>query len=800
MSPPNDWEIRKCLVLCSSLLLAVLVVVEVGNLGFDLPVLRQLVGFLFLAFVPGILLLRILKIHNISIIESLLYTVGLSIAFVMVVGVILNFTLPPLGASRPIAIFPLITAVTIAILVLGIVAYKRDKTYTPTSSPSDKGKGKTKVRLGVVLNPILLAVLLPLLAILGASLVNWYQNNTLLLVLIFTIVIILALVAFNKFIPPQVYPFLIFMIAISLLYQTTLISNYLVGSDIHLEYYYAKLIAGSGYWDASIANSINSCLSIVVMAPVYSLLLNMDIVWLFKIIYPLFFCLMPLALYRVFRFQIGPRYAFLATFFFIAMPMFFMDMPQLARQQVSELFFVLVVLLMVERKLTLIQRTILVIIFGFGVIVSYYGLGTGYAIGYLTLGSLVLIFIKSRPGRTVWQWIVGKYNSLPDDLASVGAFNKKALAIIVSVSLVFMFAYYGVVASGAGLSGSRIATDVVETTVSTITTPPPGGTKPPTGTITLPVEPPVFIQNLISRFPFLNPLSKEPLVQTAIGLDFPVASPGGKIWRILQYLVELCLVVGFFRLIFRPATLGKLKAEYISLVIVSAIILLGIFILPGRSYGMGVTRIWQITLLLVSPLYIFGGETIALGIMKLFGACGKRFASLRTRLDYQALIWFPVVVILIPYFIFNTGVIFELSRSQTTHFINMPYSVSLSSYRLDLNTVFTKQDIIATEWLSKVGEENEPVYVDYHSYRLLMYQVEFPCRVTEVAYNTKKIYSPSYFYLRAWNIQKNVLTFATSYGARQSIGFDDLPWFRQIWETAGRIYNNGGAQVLVISR
>src|SRR4030043_479177 len=102
---------------------------------------------------------------------------------------------------------------------------------------------------------------------------------------------------------------MIVMIALSLFYQTTLISSYLVGSDIHLEYYFAKMVTQNGYWDASIPSTINSCLSIVMLVPVYSLLLNMDIVWLFKILYPLFFCLTPLALYRIFRLQMSSRYA-----------------------------------------------------------------------------------------------------------------------------------------------------------------------------------------------------------------------------------------------------------------------------------------------------------------------------------------------------------------------------------------------------------------------------------------------------------------------------------------------------------
>ena len=767
MSPPNDWDIRRCLLLCWSLFLAVIVFIELGNLGLNLLGLRQLAGFIFLAVIPGVLILRILKIHNISIIDSLLYSVGLSIAFVIVIGITLNFVLPPFGVARPITIFPLITAVVIAILVLSIVAYIRDRAFTPITLLSTKGKENTKMALGARLNLFLLAILLPLIAILGLSIANSFQNITLLLLLIFTVALIIGLVAFDKFIPREVYPIMIVMIALSLFYQTTLFSNYLIGSDIHLEYYYARLVYQNGYWDSSIAMTVNSCLSVVMLSPVYSLLLGMDIIWLFKIIYPILFCLAPLAIYRVCRLQMSPRYAFLAACFFISQPMFFMDMPQLLRQQVSELFFVLVILLMVERKLTLVQRTILVIIFGFGVIVSYYGLGTGYAIGYITFGMLVLLLLKSRPGKIVWQWLIGKSNSLPDDLYLAGAFNKKAIAIIVSSSLVFMFAYYGMIASGASLSGFHTATAIAQ-----------------------------YTGQHISTLGYLAPQYKEPLVQTAMGLDFHVASLGGKLWRILQYLVELCLIVGFLRLIFRPATLGKLKAEYIALIMVSALILLGIFIMPPGSYGMGVTRIWQITLVLVSPLFIFGGETIALGIAKLFGKFLRASNSWRTRLNHRSFIWFPVVVILIPYFIFNSGVVFEISRSQTTDFINMPYSIALSGHRLDLNTVFTEQDLTAARWLCKVPKSDAPVYVDFNTIRLFLNQFDFPCKIAGISDEQPEIPSAGYVYLKTWNAQNKKFTFGTGYATRKSVSFDDLPVFKQIIEKTDTIYNNGGAQAL----
>ncbi len=195
-------------------------------LGLDITVLRQIAGFLFLTFVPGILLLRILKIHNVDLIESLVYSVGLSLAFVMATGVVVNFALPPLGISRPFTLVPLTITFTTFFLVLCFLTYKRDRNFSPTIPPVNNSPEIAQYDFR--LSPFLLAILLPLLAILGAILVNAYQNNTLLLAFLFIIALLIILATLNKFITPQVYPFLIVMMAIALLYQTTFISSHLV--------------------------------------------------------------------------------------------------------------------------------------------------------------------------------------------------------------------------------------------------------------------------------------------------------------------------------------------------------------------------------------------------------------------------------------------------------------------------------------------------------------------------------------------------------------------------------------------
>ncbi|MDY6895329.1 MAG: hypothetical protein SVO01_07950, partial [Thermotogota bacterium] len=79
----NDWEIMRFLKVIFSIQLALWVVIGLDYTSLQIPILRELISFIYLTFVPGILILRILKLHNLGNIETILYSVGLSIATLM---------------------------------------------------------------------------------------------------------------------------------------------------------------------------------------------------------------------------------------------------------------------------------------------------------------------------------------------------------------------------------------------------------------------------------------------------------------------------------------------------------------------------------------------------------------------------------------------------------------------------------------------------------------------------------------------------------------------------------------------
>jgi uncharacterized membrane protein len=770
MNPPNDWEIKDCMRLSLAFLLANLVLIGLAALGFGIPVLRQIVGFIFLTFIPGILILRILRIHNISAIESLVYSVGLSLAFVMFTGLFANFTLPLIGIFNPISVFPLVATVAVFTLILGAVAYARDRSFSA-------GPRQFNIKEFLSL-PYLLLFLLPLLAILGAHLVNLCQNNFLLLFFIIVVAGVVAAVAFDK-LPQKAYPLAIVLIGLSLLLHISLISSQLYGCDIQVEYYFQNQVFQNGYWYFTVPHNYNTALSIVLLCPTYSLLLNMDTILVFKTIYPLIFCLVPLALFYIFRGHIGDKRAFFSAFFFMSVMTFFITMPTLARQQIAELFLTLLILLLIDRKLALNQKMTLAIISAMFLIVSHYALGYIF-LAFLLGGWAIVALIRSRPGRRFWGWLTQKSGGLPESLSSQGGFPHKIMAVIVCVYLVVALAWYGGIAQGKALNtitriGQSQYTLLSEELPELIQ---PGGPGKPGSKL-------------------LEPTQREALVRIGLGFDFASASPSGKGFRIFQYLTELFIVVGFLWIIFKPKSF-KFKPEYIALSIVAALILLACIVIPRFSTYLNLSRFYHIGLFLLAPFCILGGEAIWRGTSSLAKSVssqlklGRRSAlSSQPRGNNSAYLRVFALAILIPYFLFTSGFVSEVTGNELWLTEDTPHSPALSSYWLDMQ-VFNRKEAEAAIYLRQIMGDDTIVYVDRWG-RLILYE-QLLWQVAELP-ASGEVPEDAYIFLRSWNIDKREVLVAEFYGVQREYKHINLSEMPALLEGRELIYDNGGAQI-----
>lgn len=760
MTPPNDWQIKKCLVLSLTLLLAMLGLVALAGLGIDVPGLRQIVGFIFLLFIPGILLLRLLKIHNIGIVESLLYSVGLSLAFIMVSGLFANFALPVIGISKPISAFPIMVTLTIFTIILMAIAYWRDKGFSASI--------QTKLT-GLFPPATLFLISVLLLTILGAFSVNLYHNNILLLIITALVAGIAGLGAFGRFIDHKVYPLAIAVIALSLLYQSSFLSPYLTGTDIHLEYYFEQIVVEKGYWNPAIPHNYNSGLSIVLLAPIYSVILNIDGAWVFKTIYPFIFSLMPLALFHSYRQQMSDKKAFLAAFFFLAVPTFSLEIMAVAKQQIAELFFALFILLMVTRKLEPGQRLTLAIIFTLSLAATHYGLGS-VSLMYLALGWLLFLVIRSWWGRKVWGWLTG---GLPQSLTSPRALSLKAISIVVAIYFLGSLAYYGWAATGLPLKSIVSIWEWQVTPESSELAQLVPGTPSEPGSL-------------------FNLANQEPLLGTAFGLDFASASSPGKGFRVFQYITQLFLIIGFIRLVFRPKKL-RFTPEYIAFTGASALVLLACIVLPLFSGMFNITRFYHVSLFFLAPLCVLGGEAIWRGVSGLFNPTPAKTE------DNQAYLGFLALAILIPYFLFTSGFVFEVTKYEVTDRIDTPYSFALSSHRMDVGPVFNRRDGAAAKWVGQALKGKSPVFGDLNGMLLLSQQTTLYGRVFQFA-QVEKVPLDSYIYFRTWNIDRQEVTFQPGgcwfgVGVRKSVSFSEAG-MNEVIRDRNLIYSNSGAQVL----
>ena len=95
-------------------------------IGLDLPIFRQVFVFIYLTFVPGFILLKFLKLEEVQIVDTICFSIGLSLAFSMFVGFFINWSFLALGVSRPLSIIPLEVILSLLTLCLFFVGYRRD--------------------------------------------------------------------------------------------------------------------------------------------------------------------------------------------------------------------------------------------------------------------------------------------------------------------------------------------------------------------------------------------------------------------------------------------------------------------------------------------------------------------------------------------------------------------------------------------------------------------------------------------------------------------------------------------------
>jgi len=688
-----NFEINKFFVLILSIQFALWSAIGLDIMGFQIPIIRQLIGFVYLTFIPGILLLRILGLHKLNNIETLLYTVGLSIVTLMFTGFFMNLIYPIFGVSGPISEIPLVTTISLLVLVLCYASYKRDGDFSNPSFIEVKD---------VLSPPVLVLCLIPFLAIFGTYLVNFHHNNILLMFLIVALAIIVILIGFDKLVPKKLYPLAVFGIAISLLYHRSLITMYLTGTDIHLEHYLCNIVIWGSHWDPSIPMTVNAMLSIVMLAPIYSIITGMDPTWVFKIIYPFLFSLVPLGLYSVFQRQTDDKIAFLSCFFFVSTQSFYGLMLGAARQQIAELFFVLLISLMVNTNIDKIRRSFLFIIFGISLVISHYGVA--YIFMFTLIAAWLIFVLMSNPAiqklggdfyakfsRCRIEKFAGNSNSLKIE-------DRKISSTYVRLFVIFTLTWY------IYISNSVTFDSIVR-----------------------------IIDHIISGISdILNPEMTEGL--WAISTELSISRT---ITRYLYLITQFFISIGIFMLLLKPSEL-KFNREYSTFSLIFFIMLLVSLAVPYTSTSMTTGRVYHVALFFLAPF-------CAIGCIIVFRAMGRVIKRSWTSKVVKSSLKILSVFFAI-YLLFNTGLVCEVIKDDP------PNSISLNN-TVKHRQLFDEGEVRGSQWLVDTGKDESDIYVDNFGELMLRNFVHNIDRVKVFTNESRRVDSKSYVLMGLANVK-----------------------------------------------
>jgi len=323
--------------------------------------------FLCLCFLPGVALLRVMNFAGKNLFTTIVYGFGLSILTLMLSGLAANEILPAFGVARPLELASAIGAwdVFSAIFIVLAVAYNR-RPLRITKPMFRSAKKSTWLLFG-------LSLLLPCLAVFGAFRLNNGGDASLAeFTLCYAAVLIIYIFIRRRHISDGLLAWFIFMLGLTILLMTSMRGWDIVGHDIEREFRVFTLTNVHGRWDISQdRNPYNACLSITILPQMFSSILGVSGVLVFKVILQIIFAVCPVVLFLMIRRYASKMGALVGSLLFICYPTFINDSTMLTRQGIAFLFFTLALFVISNTDQTK-KFKVLFLLFSLGAILSHY--------------------------------------------------------------------------------------------------------------------------------------------------------------------------------------------------------------------------------------------------------------------------------------------------------------------------------------------------------------------------------------------------------------------------------------------
>ena len=723
----------------------IILVLILTNLSIllNISVLRQAFGFLFLTLVPGLLILQILKLNKIELTERLVLSVGLSISFLMFFGLMINNLSLSLGYLTPLSTISLLITFNLAAISLILIAYRMNKNAV-FSLPDFNLSTSEKAFL-------IVPILFPALSIFGMHVMNTIDNNIILMLLLFLIPIYVIFVCFfNHKFPKRLYPIVICLISISLLLILMLRFPHIFGRDVHIEYYYFQTTLDNLHWKVVGYSALDACLSISLLPAIFQSIMNVNAQeYLFKGVYVSICSFGPLAIYILSKKYIDEIYAFLASFFFMSQ-LAFLSVAGSPRTNLAIFFVALAVMVFFSDKIDPLKRRFLFIVFILSVAVSHYS--TTYIFFFILLGAFAGIEILSK-----------KFT-----------FKKGVSLTIVILFFAFIFFWYSQVTETAFNAGVNFIGNTIEN---------------------------------LNRF-FLEESRASGIERLyGQGLTYPILS---RVNLVVTWCTFILIGIGVLSMIIRYKEMmnisnvkvkkpdflkTKFEMEYLAIVLGCAGVSVLVIALPYVSVGYQLERTYSLAAIILSCCFVIGGMTLSKHffffvkrkpVLKEKQKSLTKNVSQQPQNGLQVRAYLIILLILMPYFLFTTGAMYQLWGA--------PVSITLNSGGEKYEREYLHdQESCGAKWLKDYGELDRlrKLHTDSIGEWKLISQGGFsPFSIDSRSFFKHKNIR-GYIYLSYFNIVNK--TFTTGYGLDKNIF--NVSDYADMFIGKNKIYDNRGSEV-----
>ncbi|MFC2009342.1 DUF2206 domain-containing protein [Chloroflexota bacterium] len=379
----NDRSRRYFLLLILSI-----IVISVA-ISINLPVVKPVGALILLFIIPGILLIYVFKIGHLGFAEKTVLTIGLSIAFILLFGLFINFTLPLFGI-KPLSQRAILISFALAIMGLSIIAYWKSRaSFNLRISRFTLTSGEKLI--------LIISVLCLLIAVIGIFLMNRFDINAVVLMVPPLVVIIFIIAYIKEPSTHRILPALIFITSLSLLILPALLSNHLIGEDVHQEYFIFHSVYEDQEWQVYPSDfakgTFNSCISTTILPAISAKLTGIELETGYRLLFRIMFAFMPVAMFLTWRKMFKGNHALLAVFFIISQ-IAFLAVENSGRTNVALFFFSLFLLVLFYQNISQRQKVLLLFIFAASIVLSHYA--TAYIFIFIIGGAWLVHLLLSR--------------------------------------------------------------------------------------------------------------------------------------------------------------------------------------------------------------------------------------------------------------------------------------------------------------------------------------------------------------------------------------------------------------------